>query len=650
MMRLCFLDAPHGRGWRSTGALAELSAVAGELAARGHQVSVAAFAHWDLAHEHWPAEVERLVVPLIERPAIEVTNGVLGNGRTAYDALCAAQWLEKVGFDVVIAPEAGGLAAYAAMAAAASPEATAARMVLWATGGTRGRLRADRRPAGFADLVSDALEHSALKAADAVIVPHGQASAPARAKLTLPVLPLPVAALEHPPSQAAFSDIALIGGLEESGGTLGFLDAIERLQRQGLMDGRSITIAGPARQTGRGLSAVTLEVRARDWDFSWNLKPDLSARDTLALMVDPRRLSVFAGAEVSFPGLLAAAIDAGATVLAPRSRLTRALLQPDQQKGCLYAPVPGGLDRAVEPLLTGEPAPAPRLAVAETEAVTAWADALERLAASRRPTRRRRVPSVSVCVICRRHPQLLARALASIEAGSYDGKVEIILVDDAATPSAAYVIERESSLSGSIKSLKIIRNDVSKFPSGARNQAAAAAGGDCLVFLDDDNWLLEDGLARLAQSMASGAYDVVTAALEVDQPGLEDGRPPLRMTFLGDAGLAGLVYNGFGDASLIIRKEAFERAEGFPDEGVLAPAEDWVFLARCRAAGLRMASLWKPCFGYHKPVDLAQRRWRKSHKEGALARVREAYGRLEGDDLSLALAYLQGLEMTRQEA
>jgi len=244
---------------------------------------------------------------------------------------------------------------------------------------------------------------------------------------------------------------------------------------------------------------------------------------------------------------------------------------------------------------------------------------------------------------------LLPRALASIAAGRYDGKVEIVLVDDAGTPEAAHVLKHESPLSGSDKPLKIIRNEAPRFPAAARNQAARAASGDCLVFLDDDNWLLEDGLARLAAAMASGAYDVVTAALDVDQPGVDDGRPALRMAFLGDAGLAGLIHNGFGDASLIIRKEAFERAGGFADEGVLAPAEDWVFLARCRAAGLRMASLWRPCFGYHKPVDLARMRWRKSHKEGALARVREAYGRLQGDDLALALAYLQGLEMARQE-
>lgn len=647
MTRFCFLDAPHGRGWAATGALAELSVVAGKLATRGAHVTVSKFAHWNVGHEHWPAGVERAVIPLVERPAIEVADGVLGNGRPAYDAVCAARWLEEAGFDVVIAPEAGGLAAYAAMAAAACPGGGAAKTVLWATGGTRDRLLADRRPAAYADLISDALEHSALKAADAVIVPRGMARA--RARLGLPVLPLPAGTHDRPLSQSVFSQIALIGGLEESAGTLGFLDTIERLQDRGLMAGRSLVIAGPARRAGQGLSEATLEVRARGWDFAWSLKPDLSARDVAALMAGPGRLSVFAGAEAGFPGLLAAAVGAGASLLAPRTRLARALVRRDRHEGCFYAPTRGGLDRAIERVLNGGPAPAPRLALTQNEAVPAWTDALERLAASDRPRRRRRRPSISVCVICREHPRLLPRALASIEAGSYEGKVEIILVDDAATPSAEETLDRESPLAGSDKPLKIIRNEVSRFPAAARNQAAVAASGDCLVFLDDDNWLIEGGLARLAAAMASGAYDVVTAALDVDQPGTDDGRPPLQMAFLGDAGLAGLIYNGFGDASLIIRKAAFEQAGGFPDEGVLAPAEDWVFLARCRAAGLRMGTLWKPCFGYHKPVDLAQRRWRKNHKEGALARVRAAYGRLEGDDLALALAHLQGLEMARQE-
>jgi hypothetical protein len=106
-----------------------------------------------------------------------------------------------------------------------------------------------------------------------------------------------------------------------------------------------------------------------------------------------------------------------------------------------------------------------------------------------------------------------------------------------------------------------------------------------------------------------------------------------------------LVFNGFGDASLAVTRKAFERAGGFPEEGVMAPAEDWVFLARCRKVGLRIGTLATPCFGFRRPVDLKETSWRRRYREGALARVREAYGDLAGEDLALALAYLQGLDL-----
>ncbi len=652
MTGFVFVDAPHREGWRDTGALAELSAVAGALAARGHRVTVAGFAHWNLGHRHWPASVERAAIPLIERPAIEVATGGLSNGRPAYDALCVAQWLQDNPFDVVIAPQVGGLAAYRAMATAASAGPANSKTILWASGGTCARLLADRRPALFGDLVSDALERAALRAADAIVVAQGSAAVQAGSRLALPALAIPCEGQRQQVARASFTDVTFIGALEEGSGVLFFMDALERLQSAGLLAGRSVTFVGPARDAARGLSATTLAVRARNWGFAWDLKNGLSARDAVKLMAEPQRLSVFNGTQAGFPGLLAAAAEAGAAVLAPRTRQTRALLEPETHKLCLFASGPGHLERSLTTALTSAAGPAPRLAVAGPAAVTLWADELERLGASqpsRRSPRRRSKPRMSVCVIHRDHPQLLDRALASIDAGSYDAEVEIVLVDDAAKTPAAPAIEHESPSGGRTKPLKIIRNKKPVFPAAARNQAAAAASGDCLVFLDDDNWLLEDGLARLADAMASGRYDVVTAALDMEQPGLPPDRPPLRMAFLGDAGVAGLIFNGFGDASLAISKEAFERVGGFPDEGALAPAEDWVFLARCRAAGLRMASLWQPCFGYRKPVDLAMTSWRKNHKEGALARVRQAYGRLEGEDLELALAYMQGLELVRQE-
>ncbi len=651
MTRIAFIDAPHRDGWRDTGALAGLSGVAGELARRGHEVSLAGFAHWQLGHELWPDTVRRQTIPLIERPAIEVAPGGLDNGRAAYDALCVAQWLDDNSFDVVVLAEFSGLAAYQAMAAAACPQARNPAVIVWSTGGTRAGLLGERRPARLADLVSDALERVALAAADLVIVPRGCKS-PVPSSLALPALPPGGEPAQLSGRKGAIADIALIGPVSEASGALHFMDAIEKLQANDLLAGRSVTFVGPARDEGRGLTAATIAVRAAKWNFDWKIRGDLSARDALALASEPQRLSIFAGSEECFPGLLAGALEAGAAVIARRTRQTRALIGPGRHKYALYSPAPGALARSIAAVLGDPAALALRPAVATGEAVDLWADALE---GCRRPKpvpqrpRRGGKPRVSVCVIHRDRPQLLQRALASIAVGDHPGEVEIILVDDASSTPDAHALLAELALECDRKPLKIIRNSQALFPAAARNRAAAAASGDCLVFLDDDNWLLAGGLDRLSSGVTSGRYDVVTSALEVEQPGIEPGRPPLRVAFLGDAGLAGLVFNGFGDASLAIRRKAFERIGGFPDEGALAPGEDWVFLARCRAAGLRMASLWQPCFGYRKPVDLARTSWRKNHKEGALARVRQAYGGLGGDDLQLALAYLHGLDLASRQ-
>src|SRR3990172_6875623 len=161
-MRIVFIDAPHRDGWRDTGGLAELSAVAGALAERGHDVALAAFAHWQLGHAHWPERLRRVTIPVIERPAIEVAPGGLHHGRPAFDGLCVAQWLAGQDFDLAVVPEAGGLGAYPAMAAAASPAGGGPRLAVWATGGARSRILNDRRPAQLSDLVADALERSML--------------------------------------------------------------------------------------------------------------------------------------------------------------------------------------------------------------------------------------------------------------------------------------------------------------------------------------------------------------------------------------------------------------------------------------------------------------------------------------------------------
>ena len=373
--------------------------------------------------------------------------------------------------------------------------------MVWASGGTRALLLSERRPARLADLVSDALERAALAAADVVMVPRGCKN-PMPTKLALPAL-APGGGPGRPSRRRGeIADIALIGPLSEASGALSFMDAIERLQGENLLAGRSVTFIGPARDEGRGLTAAIIAVRAARWNFEWTLRSDVSASEALALISEPQRLSVFAGCEDAFPGLLAGALEMGAAVITQRTRQTRALVAPGGHASALFTPGPGRLARSIAAALAEPASLRLRPAVAAGEAVALWADALEGRGRPRpvpRRAQRRGKPRVSVCVIHRDRPQMLQRALASIGIEDRHGEVEIVLVDDASATPEAHALLAELALESVRKPLKIIRNRQALFPAAARNRAAAEASADCLVFLDDDNWLLQGGLDRLVR-------------------------------------------------------------------------------------------------------------------------------------------------------
>ncbi|MFX9069688.1 hypothetical protein ABTN30_20605, partial [Acinetobacter baumannii] len=74
-------------------------------------------------------------------------------------------------------------------------------------------------------------------------------------------------------------------------------------------------------------------------------------------------------------------------------------------------------------------------------------------------------------------------------------------------------------------------------------------------------------------------------------------------------------FNAWGDSSLAVRRASFLRIGGFGTyEGA---GNDWVFLARARAAGLRIGVLQDPAVDYAVGDAAEHRRWRKRDAEGA---------------------------------
>ena len=129
--------------------------------------------------------------------------------------------------------------------------------------------------------------------------------------------------------------------------------------------------------------------------------------------------------------------------------------------------------------------------------------------------------------------------------------------------------------------------------SAARNRGAAAlAGAAALLFLDADDWLAPDALARLRAALAA-APDAVAAVgkfVHVDPAGTRE-RPHAARG--GDLLVRLLTRNLFANGGhVLIRAEAAARAGGFnPD---LTFAEDWEYWVRLAALGPFAAAAGPP--------------------------------------------------------
>lgn len=102
------------------------------------------------------------------------------------------------------------------------------------------------------------------------------------------------------------------------------------------------------------------------------------------------------------------------------------------------------------------------------------------------------VPSISIVMPTHNRASLLPRALDSVFRQS-DGEFELVVVDDGSRDATPAVLAQAAT----DPRLTFLRNDVAGGAAAARNRAIQAAHGDWIAFLDDDDELLPDYIARL---------------------------------------------------------------------------------------------------------------------------------------------------------
>ena len=106
------------------------------------------------------------------------------------------------------------------------------------------------------------------------------------------------------------------------------------------------------------------------------------------------------------------------------------------------------------------------------------------------------LPSITVVVRTRNRPQLLAQALASLALQDYPG-LDVVVINDGGSP-VAEVADRF----GGRLAVRVIDLQPGRGRSPAANVGIAAASGDWLLILDDDDVYLADGVRALAAAAA----------------------------------------------------------------------------------------------------------------------------------------------------
>ncbi|MFH1819214.1 MAG: glycosyltransferase family 2 protein [Pseudomonadota bacterium] len=96
---------------------------------------------------------------------------------------------------------------------------------------------------------------------------------------------------------------------------------------------------------------------------------------------------------------------------------------------------------------------------------------------------------ITVVITTHDRPELLREAIASVEAQRFD-EWDVIVVDDGSRPAVTLSPMQRGRI-------RLLRNEAAQGPSEARNMGMRTATGETIFFLDDDDLLGADALARI---------------------------------------------------------------------------------------------------------------------------------------------------------
>ena len=191
---------------------------------------------------------------------------------------------------------------------------------------------------------------------------------------------------------------------------------------------------------------------------------------------------------------------------------------------------------------------------------------------------------VSVVIPAFNCADYVAEAIESVLAQTYQ-KIEIVVVDDGSTDRTSDVLKKYDS------KIRLI-TQINKGVAAARNAGAEEASGELIVFLDADDVLFPEMVAKQGAlfwrspelGMAIAGWEIVTQLGEpISQVKLWQYRPTLDLE-------TAVLYKPARPSATMLRRSWVTRVNGFDCN--LSSAEDLDFLLRVMAAGCE--AVWLP--------------------------------------------------------
>lgn len=252
------------------------------------------------------------------------------------------------------------------------------------------------------------------------------------------------------------------------------------------------------------------------------------------------------------------------------------------------------------------------------------------------------MPAFSVVVPTFNRPRLLSRAIRSVLAQS-ERDWELLVVNDGDGDIAAEVAQAGA---GDAR-VRTLATGGRRGAAFGRNAGIAAARGDVVCFLDDDDEYLPGYLAAIGTAFAAGAVDFCWTGVH-----------RIRTTSRGTTQVTDLVWDESSEkggsrrfvleiatsCGLAIRRACLTEHGAF-DEG-LRTSEDRDLIFRLIERGCRYAAVPQPLLNVHVQRNQGLSEWRRSaERSAASARddevVMQRHAALIAADPPLRLSYLQ---------